>query len=120
MQVDIKETSPDELNQLLRLLVVAKFAPEERQLLVGHPVFETIVQEAVERYRTLEGDDKYKSEFSWAYLPDSEMKLIAFQYANLCERGKVDVELLGRLSAPLVLSPKLIDDVVATAEEFWN
>ncbi|GAA6180020.1 hypothetical protein NBRC116594_14580 [Shimia sp. NS0008-38b] len=119
MEVTIS-ASALELRQLLTAFLVAKFCPDERQLVLGNPPFEAIVQEALAQFIKLEGDEEFRRLFERSYLEDQEINLLASQVSDILSGTGLDRkdagELLEQISAPALLSVALKNTILGRVE----
>lgn len=123
MKVTI-DANAEEIQHLLTVLLVAKLCPDERQLFVGHPLFESIVDRAISEYVKVHGREAYEKRFFRGSFPEREREFLAYQVSDILQgTGKGSdqaMETLELLVRPAILSRSFAELVVSSVREIMS
>ena len=121
MKITISSASQDELEILIRLLHISKFAPDEQRFFVGHPLFQQIIEAATGAYKDVVGEEKMKKLLTTERVHPYMRDLIVEQ--SLCALSAETVSVsdldnfISIIASPRILTPALKNQILELINE---
>lgn len=124
MKIEFKDASGYELKELLRMMLISKFCPDERTFMIPHPAIKEVIESAIKEYILLVGEDEYQARFFRSNFGDQDKTLLAgtvlYFFPNIPYVGKEKViEKLEELALPVILSAEFLEDTYKKACEIY-
>ncbi len=119
MKFEISEASDIDLQHFLQMFIIAKFAPDERHLLIGHHTVQPLLETAISQYIQHVGREQYEQNFYRSYLNQCAKDLLSGQLADIfpmktTNKDEVLIK-LKELALPIILSDELTDEIIEKA-----